>query len=164
MVATEKLLEGKKILIVDDEPDVLETLEDLLSVCELVTASSFKEAQQMLNTRAFDLVILDIMGVEGYKLLEIAAEKKLTAVMLTAHALSPEDTKKSHEKGAAYYLPKEEMVNIARHLNEVLAAQKEGKNTWFSWLDKFASFYDKKFGSDWQDKDKDFWDKFKSYY
>ena len=30
------LLEGKKILIVDDEPDVLETLEDLLSMCVVV--------------------------------------------------------------------------------------------------------------------------------
>jgi CheY-like chemotaxis protein len=163
-VANENLLEGKKILIVDDEPDVLETLEDLLPVSELAKASSFKEAQQMLNTQEFDLVILDIMGVEGYQLLETAVEKKLTAVMLTAHALSPEDTKKSHEKGAAYYLPKEEMIHITKHLNIVLAAQKEGKNTWFSWLDKFASFYDQKFGSNWQDNDKDFWDKFKIYY
>ena len=160
----ENLLEGKKILIVDDEPDVIETLEDLLTMCEVAKASSFEAAQQMINTQKFDLVILDIMGVDGYKLLEIASEKKLTAVMLTAHALSPEDTKISYKKGAAYYLPKEEMVNIAKHLNDVLAAQKEGKNTWFSWLDKFASFYDKKFGPDWQDNDKDFWDKFKYYY
>ena len=33
-MADAKLLDGKKILIVDDEPDVLDTLEDLLSMCE----------------------------------------------------------------------------------------------------------------------------------
>ena len=37
------LLDGKRILIVDDEPDVLETLKDLLSACEVVKASSFDE-------------------------------------------------------------------------------------------------------------------------
>jgi CheY-like chemotaxis protein len=163
-VEKENLLEGNKILIVDDESDVLETLQDLLTMCEVSKASSFEEAQQIMNSQEFDLLILDIMGVDGYKLLEIAHQKKITTVMLTAHALNPEDTKKSLEKGAAYYLPKEEMVNIAKHLSDVLAAQKEGKSTWFSWLDKFASLYDKKFGSDWQDNDKNFWDKFKYYY
>jgi CheY-like chemotaxis protein len=150
-VEKENLLEGNKILIVDDESDVLETLQDLLTMCEVSKASSFEEAQQIMNS-------------QEYKLLEIAHQKKITTVMLTAHALNPEDTKKSLEKGAAYYLPKEEMVNIAKHLSDVLAAQKEGKSTWFSWLDKFASLYDKKFGSDWQDNDKNFWDKFKYYY
>ncbi len=163
-MANKDLLEDKKILIVDDEPDVLETLEDLLTMCQVVKATSFETAQKMINTQKFDLVILDIMGVDGYKLLEIASKKKLTAVMLTAHALSPESTKLSYKKGAAYYLPKEEMIHITDHLNDVLAAQNEGKNTWFSWLNKFASLYDKKFGPDWQDKDKDFWDKFKYYY
>ena len=31
------LLDGMRILIVDDEPDVLETLEDLLYACDVVT-------------------------------------------------------------------------------------------------------------------------------
>ena len=39
------LLEGKRILVVDDEPDVLEALKALLSICDVVTASSFKEAK-----------------------------------------------------------------------------------------------------------------------
>ena len=158
------LLEGKKVLIVDDEPDVLETLSDLLSMCSVVEASSFEEAQEKLIDSSLDLAVLDIMGVDGYKLLDICAEKKLTAVMLTAHALSPGDTVKSKKKGAAYYLPKEEMVNITEHLNDVLQAQEEGKSTWWKWFDKFAGFYDRKFGPDWQDENKEFWEKFKNYY
>jgi DNA-binding NtrC family response regulator len=160
----QNLLEGKRILIVDDEPDILDTLVDLLDMCDTDTALSFEEAQKKLNTGHYDIAILDIMGVDGYRLLDISTEKKITAVMLTAHALSPQDTIKSHKKGAAYYLPKEEMSNIEKHLNDVLEAQAKGKNTWIRWFDRFASIYERKFGPDWQEHDKDYWDKFKNYY
>ena len=43
-VDTERLLKGKKVLVVDDEPDVLDTLEDLLPMCEVQRASSFSQA------------------------------------------------------------------------------------------------------------------------
>ena len=158
------LLEGKRILIVDDEQDILDTLADLLTGCEIETAASFDEASEKLNSGGFDITILDIMGVDGYKLLEIATGLNITAVMLTANALSPEDTVKSHKEGAAYYLPKEEMANIEQHLNDVLQAQAKGKSTWSRWFNRFSSFYEEKFGPDWQDKNKDFWDKFTGYY
>ena len=126
---TINLLENKKVLIVGDEPDVLETLEELLSECDVVKASSFEEAKDLLETEYFDMAILDIMGVDGYKLLEIANEKKVMAVMLTAHAFSPEDTVKSFKEGAAYYVPKEKMPEITTYLNDILEAKEEGKST-----------------------------------
>jgi DNA-binding NtrC family response regulator len=158
------LLKGKRILIVDDESDVLDALADLLDMCDLSRASTFEEARQKLLAGPFDMAILDIMGVDGYKLLELATQRKITAVMLTAHALSPEDTLKSHKKGAAYYLPKEEMSDIERHLIDVLEVQAQGKNTWVRWFDRFASFYERKFGPDWQEPDRQYWDKFKNFY
>ena len=45
----ENLLDGKKILIVDDEPDVLETLEELLPMCDISTAATFDEAKKLLE-------------------------------------------------------------------------------------------------------------------
>ena len=42
------LLEGKKVLIVDDEPDILETLEELLDMCEISKATNFHEAKELL--------------------------------------------------------------------------------------------------------------------
>jgi hypothetical protein len=39
IMAEYKLLEGKRVLLVDDEPDVLDTLEDLLPMCETIKAS-----------------------------------------------------------------------------------------------------------------------------
>jgi CheY-like chemotaxis protein len=34
-MAERTLLDGKKILIVDDEPDVLDSLEELLTMCDV---------------------------------------------------------------------------------------------------------------------------------
>ena len=157
------LLDGKKILLVDDEPDALDTLEDLLSMCEVIKASNFKAAKDYLETRYFDIAILDIMGVEGYALLDIATRRNVTAVMLTAHALSPENIVKSYKEGAASYLPKEEMVNIASFLDDILEAKELGKNPWTKWYSKMASFFEKKFGPGWQKDEKEFWEKFPFY-
>ena len=157
------LVDGKRILIVDDEPDILETLEEILSMCDLVKASSFEEAEKYLKTEYFDIAVLDIMGVDGYKLLELATQKDVMAVMLTAHALSPEDTVKSYKKGAASYVPKEEVSNIVTYLNDVLEAREQGKGFWWRWLDRFGDFYDRKFGLGWKDRDKEFWEELKYY-
>ncbi|MBT8366505.1 MAG: response regulator [Deltaproteobacteria bacterium] len=162
-MAENKLLNGKKILLVDDEPNVLDSLKDLLSMCEVVKASDFKSAKDYLETRYFDLTILDIMGVDGYALLDIATDRGVTAVMLTAHALSPANIVKSYREGAASYLPKEEMVNIASFLEDILEAKERGKNPWTSWYGKMASFFEKKFGPGWQKGEKDFWEKFPFY-
>ncbi|MFO7737938.1 MAG: universal stress protein [Desulfatiglandaceae bacterium] len=155
------LLDGKRILAVDDEPDVLETLSELLDMCEVVKAVSYEEAKKLLNSERFDMAILDIMGVDGYKLLALTREKDVIPVMLTAHALSVEDTVKSFREGAASYIPKDEMAEIATYLRDILEAKEKGKHSWWRWLDRFRSYYNGKFTADWQTKiDKEFWDKF----
>lgn len=159
-MAEKNLIEGKRILIVDDEPDILETLEDLLTMCHVTKASTFDEAKKLLETQEFDMAILDIMGVDGYELLEIANERKVIAVMLTAHALSLEDTVKSYKEGAASYVPKEEMANITTFLNDILEAKEKGKSFWWRWLDRFTPYYDKRFGPDWKDHNQEFWEKY----
>ena len=153
-------LDGLKILLVDDEPDVLDTLEDLLPDCVTERAASFEEASEKLENGRFDLTILDIMGVDGYKLLEIATRRKITAVMLTAHALSPDNVARSFKEGAAFYVPKEEMINIQTYLNDILEAQEKGRNTWEGWFDRIGTYCERHFGPDWQSGDKIFWDKF----
>ena len=156
-------LKYKRVLIVDDEPDVLEALEELLPMCDVVKASSFDEAKDLLKQQYFDIAILDIMGVDGYKLLEIANKREVLAVMLTAHALSPEDTVKSYKEGAASYVPKEKMPEITTYLNDILEAKEKGKSFWWRWLDRFVVYYDERFGPDWKEKDKEFWEKFHHY-
>jgi DNA-binding NtrC family response regulator len=158
-----KLLNGKRVLIVDDEPDVLDTLEDLLPMCQVTKASTFEQAKQFLETDWFDIAILDIMGVNGYELLALTQKKNVISVMLTARALSPEDVKKSYIEGASFYIPKEEMAQIDGYLEEVLDALAKGQNPWNRWIEKMAGFCEKTFGVRWQEKDPGFWDKFPFY-
>ena len=155
------LLGGKRILIVDDEPDVLETLEEFLTMCDVTKATTFEKAKNLLETRDFDLAILDIMGVKGYELLEVATKKNIIAVMLTAHALTPDSIVKSYKKGAAYFIPKEEMSRITEFLNAILDAKAKGKSTWLNWLEMLTdAYWVKRFGPDWKNKDKAFWENF----
>lgn len=144
-MAGKNYLDGKRILIVDDEPDILGSLEELLSMCEVVKASTFEEAKEQLKNHFFDMAILDIMGVDGYRLLEIANEQKVIAIMLTANALSVEDTFKSFKKGAASYVPKDEMVNITTFLEDILEAKEKGKHFWWRWFERLGSYYEKHF-------------------
>jgi DNA-binding NtrC family response regulator len=156
------LLEGKKILVVDDEPDVLEVVVDLLKMCKVATASNFEDAKKLLETQTFDLAVLDIMGVDGYGLLKIANRKKVPVVMLTAHAFNPSNLVKSIKEGAAAYVPKEEITNIAQFLNDVLVAKATGKNPWGAWQDRLpSSFFDRRWGAAWRDTDKEFWETFR---
>jgi DNA-binding NtrC family response regulator len=155
------LIEGKKILIVDDEQDVLDTLEELLPMCKLTKAANFEEAKTAMDKNHFDMAILDIMGVNGYQLLELANKKNITAVMLTAHSLTPEDVFKSHAKGASSYIPKDAMSNISEYLNDVLEAKKHNESPWSRWRDRFSDFFKRKFGSNWEEQYneyKDFWE------
>jgi len=153
-------LAGKKVLIVDDEVDILDTIESLLPMCEVVKGTTYQDAQRILETQQFDLAILDIMGVDGYRLLEITTAKGITTVMLTANALSPQNVAQSFKKGAAYFVPKEGLTDIAAFLNDVIEAKEQGGNLWSRWLERWNYFFEKRFGPDWQNEDSDFWEKF----
>lgn len=159
-MSKKRIIKGKKILIVDDEKDVLDALTELLDVCKIDAASSFEEGKKLLERRSYDIAVLDIMGVQGYELLKIANERGIPSIMLTAHALSPEDLKKSAENGASYYAPKEEMNSVEIFVADVLEAVEKKKNAWIKWFSRLGSFYDNRFGgTDWREKEKDFWKK-----
>jgi DNA-binding NtrC family response regulator len=153
-------LDGKKVAMVDDEPDVLDALEELLPMCHIRKARSFEEAKRLLKGDPFDIAILDIMGVQGYDLLKIANEKKIITVMLTAHAFSLESTIKSFNAGADLYVPKDKIGDIVIFLEDVLEAKEKGKSTWWRWLERLGSHYDEVFEKDWRYKNKEFWKKF----
>jgi CheY-like chemotaxis protein len=148
----DSILKGKRILIVDDEPDILETLSDLLPMCRVTEASSFDQAKSLLKNQYFDMAILDIMGVDGYQLLELCNEKGVIAVMLTAYAMTPEDIKKSYENGAASFIPKEKMIDIIDYLSDIYEAKEKGKNLWWRWFDRLANYCENKFGPNWKEK------------
>jgi DNA-binding NtrC family response regulator len=138
-------IQGKRVLIVDDEQDVLDTLTELLDVCKIDTAVSFEAARELLQHNFYDIVILDIMGVGGFDLLDIATERGIPALMLTAHAFSEETLKKSAEKKACCFVPKEKMSDIQVFVADVIEALENGKNPWIKCFERLGRFYDKKF-------------------
>jgi CheY-like chemotaxis protein len=164
MMAIDDVLKGKKILVVDDERDILETLEDILEECDVDTASTFESAKELLENTRYDAAILDIMGVKGFDLLKIATEKKIPALMLTAHGLNPDNLVGSIKLGAKSYIPKEKMFEIDIYLKEIMLAKQKGIDKPGSWLDRLESFFDNRFGPGWKHKDKKFWDEFDKTY
>lgn len=152
IMAEKTRLDGKRILIVDDEADILSVLEELLDMCHVEKASTFEDAKEKLEMGNFDIAILDIMGVQGYDLLDVATRRKIMAVMLTAHAISPEHVEKSRKEGAAFFIPKEKVSDISVYLNDILEAREKGQSTWSRWFNRLADYFDEKFGPDWQEK------------
>ena len=159
-MADDDILKGKRVLIVDDEPDVLDTLEEMLSMCLIDKAPSYDTAVKFLNKNAYDVAILDIMGVRGYDLLKMATQKEVSAVMLTAHALSPDNLVRSIKEGAHSYVPKDQLSEIANFLRDILEVKQKGGQKHGRWFWRLKPFFDKVFGSGWREKDRDFWNDF----
>ena len=148
-----KFLLGKKVLIVDDEPDILGTMEEVLFMCEVDTAQDFSSAKEMLENNNYDMAVLDIMGVNGYELLEIANKKNIPSVIATAHALSPDNFAKAMNLGARAYIPKEKMVELEVILSDVLNTNSKKNDRLGKWFDRLKGYFTKKFGDpDWREK------------
>jgi len=160
MNEAEDMVKGKRILIVDDEPDILGALEELLDDCVLDAAGSFEAARDLLERIPYDAAILDIMGVRGYDLLALAKQRRIPVLMLTAHALSPDNLVKSLKEGARAYVPKDKIAEIRTYLNDVLEeAPRRGRlGRWFARLEPF---FEETFGEYWKEKsDPEFWKKY----
>lgn len=153
-LAKESPLKDKVILVVDDEPDVLETVEEELDMCLVHKASDYETAFQYLVSYTYDIVILDIMGVNGFELLKLSVSRGFPTVMLTAHALSPESLKKSIKLGAVSFLPKEHVYEIQTYLEDVVLGK--GKPVWKKLLDRLGDYFNKRFGPDWKERDEFF--------
>ena len=147
-------LKGKSVLIVDDEPDVLDAVADDLDMCIVDKAQDYHTAIQYLASCTYDLVILDIMGVNGFDILKETVEKGFPTVMFSAHALNPEALKKSMKLGAVAFLPKEKVLELRPFLEDVILGG--GKPVWKKFFDKLGDFFSKRFGPDWMEKDRFF--------
>jgi len=148
-------LDGKRVLAVDDEPDVLTTLkEEILDAapnCKLEVAATYEEAKKKIESQIYDVVVLDIMGVRGFDLLELAVKKNLRVAMLTAHALTQEALKRSFEMKARAYLPKEKLGEIVPFLEDVL--KYEYLPGWKRLMKKLEGYFDARWEKYWEKGD-----------
>lgn len=103
----------KKILIVDDEPNILMSLEFLMKKegYEVYIARDGSEAMEIINSKFPETIILDIMmpEVDGYQVCKYIKEdlkdKDIKVIFLSAKS-KEEDIKKGYEMGADLYLTK----------------------------------------------------------
>ncbi len=148
------ILDGKRVLAVDDEPDILNILEEEILAaapkCKFEMATTYNEAMKRIESQTYDVVILDIMGVRGFDLLESAAKRNFKVVMLTAHALNVEALNRSFKMRAMAYLPKEKLSDVVPFLEDVL--RYEYLPGWGNLMKKLKAFFDSKFESDWDKK------------
>ena len=154
MLLDDSILNDLAILVVDDEPDILETIEDELYMCILHKASDFETAQQYLLSYTYDIVILDVMGVKGFDLLKISTSRGFPTVMLTAHALTSEALKQSIQLGAIFFLPKETLPELRFFLEELVI--NKFKPSWMNLFDRLSAYFNKYFGTNWKEKDRFF--------
>lgn len=147
-----QILENKKILVVDDEPDVLDTAVELLASSEVTTARSFDDARRLIGDGSYDLVILDIMGVDGFGLLECCVGNKLPAAMLTAHAVNAESLNKAVAMGAVSFLPKEELYRLPELVAEILEGLARGHTHWQKLFARLETFFKDKLGISWEEE------------
>lgn len=102
---------NEKILIVDDEEDILKVLKFLLSRegYEVDTALTGEEALELLKKKNYDLVLTDLRmpGIDGIELLDKTLEinPSTAVVIMTAYA-SIESAVIAIKKGASDYIVK----------------------------------------------------------
>lgn len=108
----------KKVLIVDDEQDIVETLKFMLEVegIECITAYDGEEALNIAKSEKPDLMILDVMlpKINGYKICRLlkfdAKYKNIPILMITARS-QEEDKAIGEETGADEYITKPFDIN-----------------------------------------------------
>ncbi|MEJ2158405.1 MAG: response regulator [Desulfobacteraceae bacterium] len=142
-----EILKDKVVLVVDDEPDVLDTVADILDECLVTKAQDYDTALQHLMTYTYDIVILDIMGVNGFDLLKTSVKRGFPTVMLTAYALTPDALEKSIKLGAVSFLPKEKMSQLGVFLADVVLGGRQP--VWGKLFNRLGELFQKRFGPDW---------------
>jgi DNA-binding NtrC family response regulator len=105
------VLQGRRILLVDDEADTLDACTQILRKdgFQVETATSAREAIQLLRSRPFDLTITDLKmpQVDGLELLKAVKriDPEMAVVMITGYA-TVETAVASMKEGAYDYIPK----------------------------------------------------------
>jgi len=97
------------------------------------------------------LVILDIMGVDGFALLQECVTRKQPAAMLTAHAISTDNINKAIRLGAVSFLPKEELRRLPELVAEILECVQAGESHWKRLFERLGSFFKERLGLEWDD-------------
>jgi DNA-binding response OmpR family regulator len=120
----------KKILVVDDEPDIVKIIKDRLITeeFEVETAYDGQEAMEKYYKTSPDLIVLDIImpKIDGYELCQMIKanpdKKSIPIVMLTAKT-ELKNKENGFSRGADAYLTKPvDMEELIKVIKQVLSS------------------------------------------
>ncbi|MFP4141642.1 MAG: response regulator [Planctomycetota bacterium] len=127
-VETEPLLEGKRVLIADDEDLIRQTVGDVLLPhgCDVDRAGDGSEACRMVKEGGYDLVISDIRmpGATGYEVFSAAkeADPDVPVILITGFGYDPDHSiVRANQEGLASVIMKPFKVKeLLEHCREAL--------------------------------------------
>ena len=143
------ILKDRKILVVDDMPDMLDTVEDLLDMCIVHKAKDHETALKLIEMNKYDIVVLDIIGVDGFSILKKTVKMGIPSVMLTSNDLTKEALKKAAKLGASAFLPKEKVADLEIFLSDII--KNNGKPIWEKLFERMSKYFEKEL--DWSPTD-----------
>lgn len=119
----------KKILVVDDDPYILMSLEFLMKKngFDVMIARNGTEALDIINNQSPDLILLDIMmpDVDGYAICKhVKSTKHLKDIVVVFVSAKTKDTdvQKGYKLGASLYISKPFSTrDIVKQVKELLA-------------------------------------------
>ncbi len=118
------------VLVVDDEPAMLEMFRDIVTsdvACKLHVAKSMAEARKVLTRQSIDVMVADVMLPDGDGM-DLLADLKLTSpnagVVFMTGKPSVEQTMYAMRHGALDYLPKPFSADqIRTHVKDAIQRQ-----------------------------------------
>lgn len=120
-----------QILVVDDEPELLEDLKSVAAKStggQIATAKSAAEACRLIEEKDFDLIITDLRmetPEAGLEVIEVARKKDLwtQVILVTAYGLTDEEIDKSVDtiaRGAYDYVSRTVPGNYLKRVRELI--------------------------------------------
>jgi phosphoribosyl 1,2-cyclic phosphodiesterase len=120
----------KKIVLVDDDPDMLNLMSDVLSPpYDVVSAPDGQQGLDMIRKETPDLVVLDLLmprmhGFEVCKRIREDARLKNVKVMISSSKSYPHDIKVATGAGADFYIVKPfEIAAFRNKVDELLGVE-----------------------------------------
>lgn len=108
-----KRTQKTKILVIDDEPNIVQTLKDRLEMneYEVVTAGNGREGLQLAEKEQPDVILLDVIMpvMDGHEMLETLRQQpwgqEMSVIMLTARSQT-QDIVRANSCGIDDYIVK----------------------------------------------------------
>jgi hypothetical protein len=119
---------GKKILIVDENPEMLSFLEGETSKIGLnyqfAKVDSLTQAVDSMISGGYDLMILDFSGIRGPYFLNLAFLREIPVFLLVSFTFFPLEAEHLLEKGVEGLLPRENLSEIIPTLKNIFSSKK----------------------------------------